>query len=125
MKLFYSKSRKGFYNDTLHTEAFIPKDAVEISEEAYKSLFDGQSSGKILKWDAEAPYLADPVFSNEELAKYARYKRDDLLKDSDWTQNADIPQATKDKWVPYRQSLRDVTQQAGFPSNIVWPTTPQ
>jgi hypothetical protein len=55
----------------------------------------------------------------------ARRKRAQLLASTDWTQNADIPQATKDKWAPYRQALRDVPQQSGFPNNIVWPTAPQ
>jgi hypothetical protein len=125
MKNFYSKTHKGFFNSDLHAAESMPEDAVDISEEAYKALFDGQSAGKIIKWDAEAPYLADRVLSNEELEISARYQRDELLKNSDWTQNSDIPQATKDKWVSYRQALRDVPNQSGFPANIVWPTLPQ
>lgn len=54
----------------------------------------------------------------------ARSKRNQLLTESDWTQVADAPQATKDKWAPYRQALRDVPQQAGFPENVVWPVKP-
>ncbi len=63
--------------------------------------------------------------SNEYLAMLARERRDSLLSITDWSQNADIPQATKDLWQPYRQALRDVPQQPGFPSSIVWPTPPQ
>jgi hypothetical protein len=125
MKNFYSKTHKGFFNSDLHAAESMPEDAVDISEEAYKALFDGQSAGRIIKWDAEAPYLADRVFSNDELEASARYKRDELLKNSDWTQNADISQATKDMWAPYRQALRDVPQQSGFPSNIGWPAAPK
>jgi hypothetical protein len=54
----------------------------------------------------------------------ARRQRDILLAATDWTQAADVPQATKDKWAPYRQALRDVPQQAGFPENVVWPESP-
>jgi hypothetical protein len=54
-----------------------------------------------------------------------RAKRDFLLATSDWTQIADVPQTIKDKWAPYRQALRDVPQQAGFPDNIQWPVKPE
>jgi hypothetical protein len=51
--------------------------------------------------------------------------RNALLSETDWTQMPDTPQATKDKWAPYRQALRDVPQQPGFPENIQWPTKPE
>ena len=35
-----------------------------------------------------------------------------------------IPYATKDKWAPYRQALRDVPEKEGFPFNVVWPEKP-
>ena len=53
-----------------------------------------------------------------------RQNRDQLISDTDWTQASDIPQSTKDKWAIYRQLLRDVPQQEGFPFNIVWPEKP-
>ena len=60
----------------------------------------------------------------EELAAAARLKRDDLLKQSDWTQLPDVPQTTKNTWAAYRQALRDLTSQAGFPTNVAWPVAP-
>lgn len=64
--------------------------------------------------------------ANEQvfLAEYARNKRNLLLDECDWTQLADVPQATKDLWATYRQALRDVPQQAGFPTNVTWPQKP-
>jgi len=62
--------------------------------------------------------------STEELATRARSERDRLLALTDWTQAADIPQSTKDKWVPYRQALRDVPAQEDFPIIILWPQAP-
>lgn len=53
-----------------------------------------------------------------------REQRNMLLAETDWTQAADVPQSIKDKWVPYRQALRDVPQQAGFPETVVWPVKP-
>lgn len=60
----------------------------------------------------------------QALASQARDQRNRLLTASDWTQGADAPQTLKDAWAPYRQALRDVPQQAGFPSSITWPTKP-
>lgn len=51
-----------------------------------------------------------------------RNGRNQLLKDSDWTQVADVP-VDKTAWATYRQELRDITKQAD-PFNIVWPKAP-
>jgi len=64
------------------------------------------------------------TYTIEQLAALARQRRDVLLKESDFSQLPDIPQATSLLWVPYRQALRDVPQQPGFPSTIDWPTQP-
>lgn len=52
-----------------------------------------------------------------------RARRNELLAQSDWTQLADSP-ADKAAWAQYRQALRDLTDQTGFPDNITWPDTP-
>jgi len=56
-------------------------------------------------------------------AEAVRKQRNDKLKDSDWTQVADAP-VDKTVWAAYRQALRDVTTQAGFPWTINWPEAP-
>jgi len=55
----------------------------------------------------------------------ARLQRDQLLAATDWTQAKDIPDAVSSKYAAYRQALRDVPQQSGFPQNIVWPVKPE
>lgn len=52
-----------------------------------------------------------------------RADRDTLLTACDWTQVADAP-VDQAAWRAYRQALRDVPEQAGFPSNIDWPVAP-
>jgi hypothetical protein len=52
-------------------------------------------------------------------------KRGNLLANSDWTQLPDVPEETRLKWQEYRQALRDITLQEGFPENIIWPTKPE
>jgi hypothetical protein len=57
----------------------------------------------------------------------ARSERDGWLKYCDWTVMPDSPLSDSDKtaWQTYRQALRDVPAQAGFPDNITWPTKPE
>lgn len=57
------------------------------------------------------------------LSTEARSKRNTLLAASDWTQVADAP-VDQAAWATYRQELRDITAQAGFPENISWPAQP-
>ena len=42
---------------------------------------------------------------------------------SDWTQTPDAP-VDQQAWGESRQALRDVPQQAGFPTEITWPVKP-
>lgn len=51
-------------------------------------------------------------------------RRAELLAASDWTQLPDVPLATKQAWADYRQALRDITDQSGYPLEITWPTPP-
>jgi len=55
-----------------------------------------------------------------------RRQRDALIASCDWTQIPDAPltAAQRAAWVTYRQDLRDVPAQAGFPDTIDWPITP-
>jgi len=60
-----------------------------------------------------------PVISEAEI----RAMRNQLLAASDWTQVADAP-VDQAAWATYRQALRDVPQQAGFPDDVAWPHKP-
>jgi len=53
----------------------------------------------------------------------ARAIRNAKLAASDWTQLADAP-VDSAAWAVYRQALRDVTDQEGFPTDINWPVEP-
>jgi hypothetical protein len=68
----------------------------------------------------EAEYKAT---KDAEQAKAVRDDRNTKLTDCDWTQIADST-ADKTAWATYRQGLRDVPSQAGFPWEITWPTQP-
>jgi hypothetical protein len=61
--------------------------------------------------------------SAAEQTRSVRQQRDKKLKDSDWTQVIDAP-VDQAAWAAYRQALRDVTSQTGFPWTIEWPVAP-
>ena len=50
-----------------------------------------------------------------------RQQRNQLLSNCDWTQLPDAP-VPPAPWATYRQELRDVTAQPGFPWEVVWPS---
>lgn len=59
--------------------------------------------------------------SQQNLIKRERSR---LLNLSDWTQLPDVPLNTKSQWAAYRQQLRDITAQSGYPFDVVWPVAP-
>ena len=61
---------------------------------------------------------------DEQAAQNVRNQRDKLLQETDWTQNRDVTLSNDAEWVTYRQELRDITLQEGFPHNIIWPEKP-
>ena len=60
-------------------------------------------------------------------ASSARAQRDKLLAATDWAVLPDSPldESSKTSLKTYRQTLRDVPQQAGFPETIIWPDRPE
>lgn len=59
-------------------------------------------------------------------ATNVRCKRNELLADCDWVVVKSLETSTPvpQDWAAYRQALRDIPQQAGFPHNVTWPTEP-
>jgi hypothetical protein len=85
----------------------------KIVQIPYTTEEQAEYDAKKAAWDAGA---------DTRKAAEVRAERSAKLAATDWTQGADTPQATKDKYAPYRQALRDVPAQAGFPNTVVWPT---
>ena len=71
----------------------------------------------------------DPAKLTEKIATEARAERDRLLADSDKHTLADrwaaMSAAQQTAWATYRQALRDVPEQPGFPQSIQWPIKPE
>ena len=67
------------------------------------------------------PYSKDALDAQQ--AALIRSQRTQKLAESDWSQVADAP-VDKAAWAVYRQALRDVTTQTGFPWEVTWPAQP-
>jgi hypothetical protein len=72
--------------------------------------------------EQEAAYKAR---KDAEQAANVRQDRNRRLADCDWTQLDDSPGTQKLEWATYRQALRDLPTQDGFPWTIDWPTPPE
>lgn len=72
------------------------------------------------EWDKqEAEYAA---LEGDRKAKEVRDTRNYLLAETDWWMLPDNNQTQAQ--ISYRQALRDLPQQEGFPFNIEWPVKP-
>jgi hypothetical protein len=92
-------------------------------EKLYKTVNGGEREE--CSQEEQDQYAIDLIhYETVTLPMTIRQERNALLASSDWTQAGDVPQATKDAWAIYRQALRDIPQQAGFPTNVTWPTKP-
>ncbi|WP_033576726.1 tail fiber assembly protein [Dickeya chrysanthemi] len=126
MTYFFSPHEMGFYSLDLHGNT-IPDDVVEINYDYYQYLLDQQVRGNVIIFDesTKKPIAVTPVpLSDTQLAEDARRQRDNLLTASDWTQVSDAP-VDQQAWRTYREILRQVPEQAGFPLNIAWPSQPE
>lgn len=124
--MYYSKSKKGFYDGALFE--LLPDDAVEVDSDYYKSLLKGESQGLVITCDGKGyPVLEEaPPPTAEVLAPIARGKRDTLLMETDYLAMPDYPHSATSlaEIKEYRQALRDIPEQPGFPDSIAWPIRP-
>jgi len=94
----------------------------------YLATSDGQGLRRELK-EGDLEYTKVEISAELEAqwqADVFRPERDALLKDTDWTQQPDVPEATRTKWQSYRQALRDLPTHSKWPNleDSDWPTKP-
>lgn len=67
--------------------------------------------------------VKNPEPTIDEIAETARQKRNSLIVSTDYLLMTDYPidEETRQAVIEYRQNLRDVPQQDGFPTDIIWP----
>ena len=103
-------------------DGVIPEDhTIELVDEPFLENGNYVIAHRLIEKTAEQ--LQQEIEMN---ASVARSDRDYLLQMSDWTHISDSPLSTEKKaeWGAYRQALRDITKQDGFPLNVIWPDKP-
>lgn len=106
-------------------------DFIELPEYYVNFLMERQGKNcTIESRENGLPYLQydDPEIHLAEIRRKSydkvRIPRDNLLKETDWTQMPDIPEHIREPYKEYRQKLRDIPQQKGFPHAVIWPKEP-
>lgn len=147
--LFYPFSEglvKGMHQNTSFPSPFVPPGGFALVFPAPQPAYDAVTQGvretqpeltSLGTWeqrwevvelfalpeDKAAAVAAAEASKEASKAAQARSERGDKLAASDWTQLVDAP-VVQAPWATYRQALRDVPLQAGFPSTITWPVQP-
>ena len=80
----------------------------------------------VVGWNTEAKTADEVQEYDDAAAASVRKERDNLLAASDWVVIMHTEKGTNipADWEIYRQALRDVTGQTGFPNNVTYPTKP-
>lgn len=95
----------------------------------YSELAQWCNSNNAMIVDRGDYYEAVPVPepSEEELARFVRGNRDAKLSETDYLVVPDYPISEENltEVKVYRQALRDITEQTGFPKDVSWPDVPK
>jgi hypothetical protein len=99
--------------------AFTPRPEYDYTKE-FNVTAEQVNGVWVEKWIATDVSAEEIDSRTNQKADEVRAERDSKLANSDWTQVADAP-VDKAAWATYRQALRDIPSQAGFPWDINWP----
>lgn len=112
-----------FYIGQIFEEDYPPEAAVWCNShgDRYITELEKGENGK-----RRFQIVAVPEPTTEEIAAQVRAKRDALLAETDFLMMPDYPLGEEDATAlkTYRQGLRDVPTQEGFPTEITWPDFP-
>ena len=108
-----------FYDNPVYYDPklfILCEDGFEITEDYIKRKYTLTPISKEVIEAKEAEVIAGAWAA-------IRTARTKLLKETDWTQLGDSNYA--EKWKPYRQSLRDITESYESPDAVIWPVKPE
>lgn len=108
----------GWYTKEVHGDN-IPTPNVEVTDEVWQQALVDVSNSYV-----DGKFVYKDFSTNDEKAASIRIQRNQLLEQSDWTQSNDISLDNDADWKTYRQALRDLTKQSGFPTDVTFPTKP-
>lgn len=105
-----------------------PAPTTTIYQTAFKDGVEQDAKGKwVWKWTVSEMDADAKAAKDAEQAKSVRAERDRKIAETDWmvVKHLELNENIPGVWEVYRQALRDVPQQAGFPHNVTWPTKPE
>jgi len=125
-------SQKEDYSVLIENNIYYYKIPTKLEYDADTEYLVNKGKTKVIDEDGLEVYTdtleVAPIEVDEDTkanqAKYSRKRRDNLLSQTDWvvTKSLELGNPIPDDWKDYRQALRDISQQSGFPENVEWPT---
>ena len=111
-----------FFIGQIFEETYPPEAAVWCNSHGDRYITELEKDGDKRRFQI----VAVPEPTTEEIAAQVRAKRDALLSETDFLMMPDYPLGEEDSVAlkAYRQRLRDVPTQGGFPTEITWPDFP-
>lgn len=100
-----------------------PAPSTTVYQTAFKDGVEQVDGKWVWKWSINEMDDDAKAAKDAEVAKNVRTTRDAKLKETDWTALSDVTMSAD--MTAYRQALRDVPAQAGFPHNVTWPSKPE
>lgn len=118
----YEIKANGFFGTSKEID---PRDGVGANWTYTSPPGEGSYKWENSQWvEAIEPDDSIPGPDFNTMASEARTQRNDLLTSCDWTQVEDAP-VDKAAWSAYRQELRNLPEQDGFPLDVEWPKAPK
>lgn len=113
--------------ELLSADGYLPVIVIEEPTAEKPIVKYREVNGQIEQYAESAPVSTVPEPTEEQQEMQVRAARNSLLDLCDWTQLPDAPltEEQKQAWAEYRQALRDVPEQAGFPDTVIWPFAPE
>lgn len=112
------------YKDNKYTSMYTLRQAIWDNDH---TIFGDLTEELKIRFNiTEEEYNPEDEMSDEELAQRVRNKRNSLISQSDFYVQLDYPSTAEglEAVKAYRQALRDVPSQTGFPRNVQWPSLP-
>lgn len=142
--MFYENTQTGEFGLTLYQvrraipNASIPEGTAEVGPfkgyvarsqpqiEWNQNVVEAKPAYGVQQWEVVPASAQEQKDRLEAKSQQVRAERDPLLSACDWTQLLDAPcsDAKVLEWRQYRQALRDITSQPGFPWTVQWPMAP-
>ena len=116
--------KRFIYNGSKYTSEYALRQAIfENEKRVYGKLNDAVRN---VCGITEEEYNPEDEMTDEELASRVRMRRDSMISRTDFYVQPDYPSDPEglEAVKAYRQALRDIPEQSGFPRNVQWPEMP-